>query len=129
MESRTPARPFPASYLPGLLSRLGSDYLYPCPRVVFASPHWQGCFLSPRPWRMRVSGRARERERAELKMRVVSDHPGVERQVSTPSSHVVSLHLTPSLSPEAVDALMCGEHLPVLPPKSSVSYRKTRKIK
>lgn len=60
---------------------------------------------------MRVSGRARERERAELKMRLVSDHPGVERQVSTPSSHVVSLHLTPSLSPEAGDALMCGRAL------------------
>lgn len=75
------------------------------------------------------SGRARERERAELKMRVVSDHPRVERQVSTPSSHVVSLHLTPSLSPEAVDALMCGERLPVIPPKSSVSDRKTWKIK
>lgn len=38
-------------------------------------------------------------------MRAVSDHPGVERQVSTPSSHVVSLHLALSLSPEAVDAL------------------------
>lgn len=77
---------------------------------------------------MRVSGRARERESAELKMRVVSDHPRVERQVSTPSSHVVSLHLTPSLSPEAVDALMCGERLPVLPPKSSVSYRKSDRL-
>lgn len=55
--------------------------------------------------------RGRERVNAELKMRVITPGLSAGVEISTPSSHVITLHLAHS-APEAVDTLRWNEQPP-----------------